>query len=54
MESNENDAWAVHTVAHFYEYKNDFNAGIKFLEKTEPNWTKANYLMGHNYWHLAL
>jgi len=43
-----------HTVDHYYEYKNDFNAGIKFMKETESNWSPANYLMGHNYWHLAL
>jgi tetratricopeptide (TPR) repeat protein len=54
LESNEMDSWATHTVAHYYEYKNDFSLGIKFLEQTETNWNQANYLMGHNYWHLAL
>ena len=34
LELNKTDAWAVHTVAHYYEYKNDFNAGIKFLKET--------------------
>ncbi len=54
LELNKTDAWAVHTVAHYYEYKNDYNAGIKFMKETESNWSPANYLMGHNYWHLAL
>lgn len=54
LDMDREDAWAVHSIAHYYEYKNDADAGVKFLKETESNWNVANYLMGHNYWHLAL
>ena len=54
LELNKHDAWATHTLCHLFEYKNDFNSGIKFLRETESDWSVCNVLSPHNYWHLAL
>ena len=51
---NRQDAWATHTICHYHEYTNDFNAGIRFLRDTEADWSVCNLLSSHNYWHLAL
>eukprot|EP01024_Parvocaulis_polyphysoides_P036853 TRINITY_DN3274_c2_g1_i11.p1 TRINITY_DN3274_c2_g1~~TRINITY_DN3274_c2_g1_i11.p1 ORF type:complete len:467 (-),score=70.84 TRINITY_DN3274_c2_g1_i11:384-1784(-) len=54
LEMNKNDAWATHTRAHIYEMQGKWEQGIQFLESTEGNWNKSDYLACHNYWHLGL
>ena len=51
---NANDAWATHTLCHMYEYKNEYDTGIKFLRDTETDWSVCGFIATHNYWHLAL
>ena len=53
-ELNPRDAWASHTLAHYYEYRADPHAGIDFLRRTEHDWSGSNMIAAHNYWHLAL
>lgn len=48
------DALAIHTMSHVNEYRSSFDSGIKFLLKTESDWSECDLLSGHNYWHLAL
>jgi hypothetical protein len=54
LDVNKFDGWATHTVCHYYEYTNEFNAGIKFLRDSEIEWSKCNLIAPHNFWHLCL
>lgn len=54
LEMNPQDAWATHSLAHYYEYRNDPAAGITLLRDTEAQWSPANLISTHNYWHWCL
>jgi tetratricopeptide (TPR) repeat protein len=54
LELNKNDAWATHTLCHVFEYKNDYDTGIRFLRDTEKDWNQCSFIATHNYWHLSL
>jgi hypothetical protein len=54
LEMNKHDAWATHTVCHYYEYRVRAGESIEFLRKTEQDWSSCNLLAAHNYWHLCL
>lgn len=51
---NPEDGWAVHAVAHVLETESRQSEGIDFLQRSQPNWSKAQALSVHNGWHLAL
>jgi hypothetical protein len=54
LELNKRDAWATHTLCHVFEYKNEYDKGIRFLMETEGDWSKCSFIATHNYWHLSL
>lgn len=54
LDLNPQDAWATHTLCHYNEYRNDANTGISMLRDSEANWSPANLLSTHNYWHWCL
>lgn len=51
---NPTDAWSVHTVAHVHEMRAEVQAGLGFMQQSEPHWKDADMLACHNYWHWAL
>lgn len=51
LDLNPQDAWATHTLCHYYEYRNDTQSGINLLRESESNWSPANLVSTHNYWH---
>lgn len=50
---NPNDVWAIHTMAHIYEMKGEWEEGISFLERTEE-WQNSELMAIHIWWHKAL
>jgi hypothetical protein len=51
---NPRDAWATHALAHVMETGCRQDEGIAFLRRTRPFWSSAQFMAGHNAWHLAL
>ncbi|XP_054998088.1 tetratricopeptide repeat protein 38 isoform X2 [Sorex araneus] len=51
---NPTDAWSVHTVAHIHEMRAEVQAGLGFMQRSEPHWKDSDMLACHNYWHWAL
>ena len=54
IEIDPEDGWAVHAVAHVLETESRQKEGIEFLKRSQPKWSKAQFLSVHNGWHLAL
>lgn len=54
LELNADDAWAMHTLSHCNEYACAPDVGINVLRDNEANWSPANLLATHNYWHWCL
>ena len=49
-----NDAWALHAVAHVYEMTGQVNNGINWLQNNSSTWSHCNNFKFHCWWHLAL
>jgi len=54
IESEPNDAWAAHAVAHVHEMRGDVEEGKGWLEGTADGWSSDCGFAYHNWWHLAL
>jgi tetratricopeptide (TPR) repeat protein len=54
IESEPNDAWAAHAVAHVHEMRGDVEEGKGWLEGTSEGWSTDCGFSYHNWWHLAL
>ena len=54
VEINENDAWAIHAVAHVMEMQGRLGDGVDWLTTRRAEWEAADILSVHNGWHLAL
>jgi tetratricopeptide (TPR) repeat protein len=54
IESEPNDAWAAHAVAHVHEMRGDVEEGKGWLEGTSEGWSTDCGFAYHNWWHLAL
>ena len=54
VESDPDDPWAVHAVAHILEMQDRRRDGIAWLRELEPHWSVANNFRFHLWWHLAL
>ena len=48
------DVWAAHAVAHVLEMQGRREEGITWLDRLAPNWTYANNIGHHLWWHRAL
>ncbi len=48
------DIWGTHAVAHVHMMRGDIKEGINWLEKLAPQWSEANQMRHHNWWHLCL
>jgi len=51
---NPADAWAAHALAHVFEMTSRVEEGVAFLTASREHWQSANFMAGHNGWHLAL
>jgi tetratricopeptide (TPR) repeat protein len=54
VELEPRDPWAVHAVAHVCQMQGRAAEGIEWLSRTKPDWSEANGMAVHNFWHLAL
>ena len=48
------DCWGAHAVAHVLVMQGRLADGVEWLEGLETNWTSANHIKHHLWWHLAL
>lgn len=53
-EAEPEDVWAIHAVAHVMEMQDRRAEGAAFLQARSADWSGANMLRVHNFWHLAL
>jgi hypothetical protein len=52
---NVDDPWAQHAVAHVFEARREFDAGLKWLRVHAPSWQRcSSFMLTHNWWHVAL
>ena len=54
VQSDPDDAWAVHAVAHVMEMQDRRRDGVAWLRELEPRWRVGNNFRFHLWWHLAL
>lgn len=54
VEINPSDVWGAHSVAHVLLMKGEINRGIDWLEGLSGNWTDANQMQHHLWWHQCL
>ncbi len=54
IEMNPADCWAAHCVAHVQIMQGRFKEGAAWLSELSVNWSKANHIVHHLWWHAAL
>lgn len=54
VEREPESAWGAHAVAHTLVMQGRVDEGAEFMEALSGNWTKANQIAHHNWWHLCL
>ena len=54
VEREPESAWGAHAVAHTLVMQGRVDEGAKFMEALSGNWTNANQIAHHNWWHLCL
>ena len=54
LEHTEDDAWALHAVAHVHDMRADPKAGLAWLEGRDGSFTHCNNFRYHVWWHKAL
>jgi tetratricopeptide (TPR) repeat protein len=54
VDTNPDDVWAIHAVAHTYEMRGRVDDGIRFLGERVADWGDGNFLAVHNWWHYGL
>jgi hypothetical protein len=54
VETNPDDVWGIHAVAHTFEMRGQIPDGVRFMRQRRENWTQGNFLNVHNAWHFAL
>ena len=48
------DCWGAHAVAHVLVMQGRLNDGVSWLSGLSANWSAANHIVHHLWWHLAL
>jgi len=48
------DCWGAHAVAHVQVMQGRLDDGVSWLEGLNANWSAANHIAHHLWWHLAL
>lgn len=54
VELDSSDVWGAHAVAHVLDMKGEYGKGIDWLEGLSVNWTHANQMRHHLWWHICL
>jgi hypothetical protein len=54
VDTNPDDVWGIHAVAHTFEMRGQIPDGVRFMKERRENWTQGNFLNVHNAWHFAL
>jgi tetratricopeptide (TPR) repeat protein len=54
VERNPADYWGTHAIAHVLEMQNRHQEGVTWLEGLCDNWSEANQIVHHLWWHLCL
>jgi tetratricopeptide (TPR) repeat protein len=54
VERNPSDCWGTHAVAHVLIMQGRLSDGIHWLRGLTDNWSEANHIVHHLWWHLAL
>ena len=54
IEINQDDAWALHAIAHINEMRGEIQKGIEFMKLEENNWANCQALACHMWWHFCL
>jgi len=54
IELDPDDPWAAHAVAHVLVMQARLGEGIEWCTALSRNWSAANHIRHHNWWHLAL
>ncbi len=54
LESQPDDLWALHALAHVYETANRHIESMRLLTGYQPTWSEQSLLSVHIWWHLAL
>lgn len=54
LDTDPNDVWARHALAHVYEETDDTPAALALLEDTVDVWHDQDLLANHVWWHLAI
>lgn len=54
VELDPTDCWGAHAIAHVQIMQGRLDAGIAWLSGLSGNWSAANHIVHHLWWHLAL
>ena len=54
VESDPTDCWGAHAVAHVHVMQGRLDDGVSWLNGLTGNWSAANHIAHHCWWHLAL
>ena len=54
VERNPDDCWGAHAVAHVLIMQGRLRDGVAWLSELSSNWSAANHIVHHLWWHLAL
>ncbi len=54
VERDPSDCWGTHAVAHVLIMQGRLADGIKWVASLTDNWSEANHIVHHLWWHLAL
>ena len=54
VERDATDCWGAHAVAHVLVMQGRLNDGVSWLSDLCTNWSAANHIVHHLWWHLAL
>ncbi len=54
VERDPTDCWGTHAVAHVLVMQGRLDDGVTWLSELAGNWSEANHILHHLWWHLAL
>jgi tetratricopeptide (TPR) repeat protein len=54
VELDATDCWGAHAVAHVLVMQGRLHDGVSWLSDLSTNWSAANHIVHHLWWHLAL
>ena len=54
IELDDTDCWGAHAIAHVLIMQGRLQEGVSWLSDLSSNWSGANHIIHHLWWHLAL